>query len=132
MVEYVWEKISKFSKLNQGKELPLLNVAKGTPFVIVKVTDNFVKVDKLPLVNLSKDIFEIVHDYIKTQKGWVPIGTSRINTKPNTIEGIIKSTIFKRNMNATSTATWVAAILVHSDVGIKFNQKSRGQALSLD
>ena len=129
MVGNVWERIRHYSKLNQGKELPLLNVEKGTPFVIEKVTDAFVKVDKLPQVNLSKDMFVTVYDYLKAQKCWVLIGASRVNTRPNTIEGVIKSTIFKGNMSATSTATWVAAILVYSDVGIKFNDKSRRQAL---
>jgi len=129
MVGDVWERIRDYSKLNQGKQLPLLNVEKGTPFVIEKVADTYVKVDKLPLVNLSKDMFEAVNDYIKAQKSWVLIGASRVKTRPNTVEGVIKSTFFKGSMSATSTATWVAAILVYSDVGIKFNHKSKGQAL---
>jgi hypothetical protein len=129
MVEDVWERIRNYSKLNQGKQLPLLNTVKGTPFVIEKVADTYVKVDKLPQVNLTKDVFETVHDYLKAQKSWVLIGASRVKTRPNSIEGVIKSTLFKGKMSATSTATWVAAILVYSDVGIKFNMKSRGQAL---
>ena len=59
---------------------------------------------------------------------WVELGASRINTRPNTLEGRIKLE-FNGKLNGLSTVSWIAAILVKVFNNIKFNYEAKGQAL---
>ena len=61
---------------------------------------------------------------------WVALGASRINTKPNTLEGRIKSD-FNSKLNGLSTVSWIAAILVKAFDNIKFNYEAKGQVLKM-
>ncbi|EMR73300.1 hypothetical protein MCGE09_00521, partial [Thaumarchaeota archaeon SCGC AB-539-E09] len=63
------------------------------------------------------------------KKDWIRIGASVKNTKPDTVEGHIKSLFFKGDMNGKMSASWISAILVKSTVGIIFNNKAIGQAI---
>ena len=75
--------------------------------------------------------FESAYNYLKEKKGeWVKIGASRTNTNPATIEGRIKQE-YNGNMNGTSTASWVATILVRVFDNIEFNGKLKGQAIRM-
>lgn len=125
----VWEQILSYSKDVKGKLIPLLNPNVDSPFTITEIGYNYVKIDKLGENKLSKEMFLHVYDYIQRKNGdWVKIGSSRINTKEDTIEGVIK-TKFYNSLDGLSTATWLSAILVYSDIGIEFNNKSIGQKL---
>jgi hypothetical protein len=126
--ERIWEKIHDFASKNINEPLLILNPVKEKRFKITKVTDSYLIVDKLG-TSLTKEMFVIIFNHIKSSGNWMDIGASHVNTRKNTIEGILKERFFGGNMNAISTATWVAAILVRSDVGISFNNVPRGQAL---
>jgi len=124
-----WEKILNYAKTVQGKLIPLLNPNTESPFTITEISDMYIKIDKLRDNKLTKQIFLSIYDYVKNKSGWVEIGASRINTHEDTVEGLIKSKFFNNNLNRLSTATWVSAILVYSDIGIEFNNKAKGQKL---
>lgn len=125
----VWEKIRNFSKSNIGKPLSLLNPKKEFYFKIKEVSENYVRIDKLP-VKMTKEMFLKVYEYLKSKNGeWVRIGASRVNTDPDTVESVLKKHFFKDNPNGLSTAPWFAAILVSAQIGIEFNGKSRGQKI---
>ena len=127
----VWEKILDFSKSHMGKPVPLLNPENGSPFTITEVSDDYIRIDKLP-IKMTKQMFLSVYDYLKGKQGWVEIGARRVGARPDTVEGFIKNKFFNGNMNALSTATWFSAILVYSDIGVEFNNKARGQKLRLN
>ena len=124
----VWKNIQIFSHEFIGKKLCLLNPSKRYEFQITEVSEDFIRVNKLP-IKLVKEIFLSVYQHLVLQNKWVKIGASRVNTKPNTIEGLLKTVFFEGNVNALSTAPWISAILVRADIGVEFNGKSRGQAI---
>lgn len=127
----VWEKILDFSKSHKGKLIPLLNPKKGSPFTITEVQDDYVRIDKLP-IKMTKQMFLSVYNYLKSRRDWVEIGARRVGARPDTLEGFMKTQFFNGNMDALSTATWFSAILVHSNIGIEFNNKAIGQKLRLN
>jgi len=126
----IWKRILSYAKSSQGRLLPLLNPNKKSPFTITEVSDKYIRIDKLS-IKMTKQMFLGVCDFLRSKGGWVRIGASRINTKPETIEGFIKRKFFNDNLNGLSTATWFSAILVYSDIGVEFNNKVRGQKLRL-
>jgi hypothetical protein len=126
----VWEKILEFGKSNKGKLIPLLNPKKGSPFTVVEVSEDYIRIDKLP-IKMTKQMFLSLYDYLKSKRGWIEIGARRMGARSDTIEGFIKQKFFNGNMDALSTATWFAAILVHSNIGVEFNNKAIGQKLRL-
>lgn len=125
----VWERILEFGRSNKGKPIRLLNPRKGSPFTIIEVSNEHIRIDKLP-IKMTKQMFLSVYDYLG-RCGWVEIGARRVGARPDTIEGFIKEKFFNGDMDALSTATWFAAILVHSNVGVEFNNKAIGQKIKL-
>jgi hypothetical protein len=113
----------------ETKNFQLLNPSKKYSFRIVEVSNDFIRVDKLGKVKLSKEMFISVYDYLRSSKDWIRIGASVRNTKPDTIEGFLKSKFYGGNMNAQMTAPWISAILVGAGVDVKFNNKRIGQAI---
>ena len=126
--EKIWGKIHDFATQNINKPLLILNPEKQQKFNIIEVADSYLKVDKLG-ISLTKDMFLVVFNYLKNSGNWVNIGATHTNTRKNTVEGVLKEMFHGGNMDALSTATWVAAILVKSGIGISFNNVPRGQAL---
>jgi len=124
----VWDKISKYGEAQLGNQIPLLNPKIHSTFTITELSENYLKIDKLA-INLSAELFMESFQHVAQHKTWLKIGASRINTKHDTLEGFLKRKYFNGSMNALSTATWVAAILVYSHNEIEFNRKSRGQAI---
>ena len=126
----VWEKILDFSRSHMGKPIPLLNPEKPSPFTITEVSDDYIRIDKLR-IKMTKQMFLSIYNYLKDRRGWVEIGARRVDARPDTVEGFIKTKFFNSNMNALSTATWFSAILVYSNIGVEFNNKARGQKIRL-
>jgi hypothetical protein len=127
----VWNKILDFSKSHMGKPVPLLNPKRSSPFIITKVSDEHIRIDKIP-IKMTKEMFLKAYNYLKSRSGWVDIGARRVGARPETLEGFIKTQFFKGNMDTLSTATWFSAILVHSNIGVEFNNKAKGQKLKLN
>ena len=107
----------------------LLNPSRNFRFKIVEVADDFIRIDKLGKIRLTKDMFLSVFMFLKEKEDWIMIGASVKNTKPNTVEGHLKTLFFKGDMNRQMSASWVSALLVRSNVGIIFNEKAIGQAI---
>jgi len=126
----VWKRILDYARSNKGKAIPLLNPAKGSPFTVTEVSENHIRVDKLP-IKMTKHMFLGIYEYLKSRRDWVEIGARRVSASPATIEGFIKTKFFNGNMNALSTATWFATILVYSNIGVEFNHKAKGQKIRL-
>uniref|UniRef100_A0A7C2P194 Uncharacterized protein n=1 Tax=candidate division WOR-3 bacterium TaxID=2052148 RepID=A0A7C2P194_UNCW3 len=124
----VWERILNFARSNEGKAVALLNPSKGSPFTITEVSENYIRINKLP-IKMTKNMFLDIYDYLKSRRGWVEIGARRVGASPDTVEGFIKMKFFNGNVDALSTATWFAAILVYSNIGIEFNHKAKGQKI---
>lgn len=129
--EEVWKGILEFGSSNKGKFIPILNPKKGSPFKVIEVSEDFIRIDKLP-IKMTKQMFLSIYEYLKSKRDWVEIGARRMGAKPDTIEGFIKEKFFNGNMDALSTATWFAAILVHSNIGVEFNNKAIGQKLKVN
>ena len=125
--EEIWVKIRGFAI--ESKTPSLLNPSRNYGFHIVEVGETFIRVDKLGKVRLTKNMFISVYQILRDTGSWVKIGASVKNTKPNSVEGYLKSHFFGGDMNAQMTASWVSAILVRSNVGIIFNDKAVGQAI---
>lgn len=125
--ESIWIKIRGYSI--ESKKSTLLNPSKNYLFQIVEVNDDFIRVDKLGRVKLTKDMFISVYEMLKEKRDWIRIGASVKNTNPNTVEGYLKIKFFSGNMDGQMTAPWVSALLVRSGVGILFNDKAVGQAI---
>ena len=103
--------------------------SKKYKFNIVEVEDDFIRIDKLGKIKLTKDMFLSVYELLKIQKDWIKIGSSVKNTKHNTVEGHLKMHFYGGDMNGQISATWISAFLVRSNIGIKFNNKAIGQAI---
>ena len=125
--ERIWIKIRGYAIENTTSIL--LNPSSNFRFKIVEVDDDFIRIDKLGKIRLTKDMFLSVFMLLKEKKDWIRIGASVNNTKPDTVEGHIKSLFFKGDMNGKMSASWISAILVKSNVGIIFNNKAIGQAI---
>ncbi len=125
----IWNEIISYSKTAKGKFIPILNPNADSPFVVTEISNDYIKIDKLRDNKLTKQMFLSVYDFVKNKPSWVRIGASRVNTSEDTVEGLLKRKFFNRNQNGLSTATWVSAVLVYPDLGIKFNNKTKGQKL---
>jgi hypothetical protein len=125
--EKIWVKIRGYAI--EAKTSSLLNPSRNYRFHIVETAETFIRVDKLGKVRLTRDMFLTIFQKLREIDSWVKIGASVKNTKPNSVEGYLKSLFFGGDMNAQMTASWVSAILVRSNVGIIFNNKAVGQAL---
>ena len=126
----VWEKILDFSKSAQGQLIPLLNPKIRSPFKITEVSNNYIRIDKLP-IKMTKHMFLSIYDYLKSKGCWIEIGARWVGARPNTVEGVVKKKYFNDNPNGLSTATWFSAILVYSNIGMEFNNKAKGQKIRL-
>lgn len=124
-----WNGIINYSNTVHGKLIPILNPNTNSPFVINEISDDYIKIDKLRDNKLTKQMFLAVYNFVKSKMNWVRIGASRVNTSEDTVEGLLKQNFFNNNQNGLSTATWVSAVLVYSDVGIAFNNKAKGQKI---
>jgi len=125
--ERTWIKIRGYAIENTTSML--LNPSRNFRFKIVEVDDDFIRIDKLGKIKLTKDMFLSVFMLLKEKGDWIRIGASVTNTKPNTVEGHIKMHFFGGDMNGQMSASWVSALLVRSNVGIIFNNKAIGQAI---
>jgi hypothetical protein len=125
--EEIWVKIRGFAIENMTSSL--LNPSRNYRFHIVEIGETFIRVDKLGKVRLTRDMFLSVFQMLRNSDSWIRIGASVVNTKPNTVEGYLKSNFFGGNMNAQMTASWISAILVRSKISIIFNNKAIGQAI---
>ena len=126
-LEKIWIKIRGYAIENTTSIL--LNPSRDFRFKIVEVDDDFIRIDKLGKIRLTKDMFLSVFMLLKEKEDWIRIGASVKNTKPNTVEGHLKTLFFKGDMNGQMSASWVSATLVRSNVGIIFNNKAIGQAI---
>lgn len=129
----IWDKIT--SCLTHNKRLNLLSDLKNSQvFNIVEITDSYIKIkfqETKTTLKLEKNRFISAYNMLKENKGtWVALGASRVNTKPNTLEGRIKLD-FNNNLNGLSTVSWVASILEKVFENIKFNYVQKGQALKM-
>jgi hypothetical protein len=131
MEDYIWQQIKAFLKNNPRLNLlsPFTNFQ---IFEVIEITDIYIKIqfqDSKGILKIEKSRFTSAYNMLEEKKGvWVELGASRINTKPNTLEGRIKLE-FDGKLNGLSTVSWIAAILVKVFDSIKFNYESRGQAL---
>lgn len=123
----IWIKIR--GHVIEKKDFQLLNPSRRYKFRILDVSDDYIRVDKLGKVKLTKEMFISVYDYLKNKKSWVRIGASVRNTKRNTVEGFLKTKFYEGDMNAQMTAPWISAILVNAGVSITFNNEKLGQAI---
>ncbi len=126
-LKQIWIKIRGYAIENTTSML--LNPSRNYRFKIVEVDDDFIRIDKLGKIRLTKDMFLSVFMLLKEKEDWIRIGASVKNTKPNSVEGHLKTLFFKGDMNGQMSAPWVSATLVRSDVGIIFNNKAIGQAI---
>jgi hypothetical protein len=126
-IETVWIKIRGYAIENSN--LMLLNPSRNYRFSIVEVDDDFIRVDKLGKTKLTKEMFLFIYRLLMENREWIRIGASVKNTKPNTIEGILKMNFHSGDMNSQMSASWISAILVRASVGIIFNNKAIGQAI---
>jgi hypothetical protein len=126
-LEKIWIKIRGYAIENSTSIL--LNPSKNFRFKIVEVSDDYIRIDKLGKIRLTKDMFISVFKLLKEKDDWINIGASVKNTKPNTVEGHLKTIFFNGDMNGKMSASWVSAILVRSNVGIIFNNKAVGQSI---
>ncbi len=125
--ENVWIKIRGY--IIENSSSMLLNPSRNYRFKIVEVDDDFIRIDKLGKVKLTKEMFLSVFELLKEKGDWTRIGASVTNTKPNTVEGHLKKNFFAGTINGQMSASWVSAILVRSNIGIIFNNKAIGQAI---
>jgi hypothetical protein len=125
--EEIWLKIR--GKAIESNSLSLLNPSKRYSFQIVEVSKDFIRVDKIKEIKLTKEIFRSLYNHLKVKKDWMKIGASIRNTKIDTVEGYLKENFFGEDMNGPMTAPWISALIVRADVGIEFNNKSLGQAI---
>jgi len=133
MEDSIWNKITTSLKLGQKLELLYMS-KKSQAFIIHEINTDYIKIkfiDSSRYLRLDKSRFISAWNYLNENKdSWVKIGSARIYTKPNTLEGIIKKEL-NNNMSGLATATWIAAILVKVFDNIEFNNKSKGQAIRL-
>lgn len=127
-IEELWIKIRDFAMENRTSQL--LNPSKIYRFQIIEINRDYIRIDKLTGKKLTKQMFISVIIMLQKKSNWVRIGSSVTNTKPDTVEGYIKKNFYKGNMNGNMTAPWISAILVRANVGVIFNNKAVGQALS--
>ncbi len=125
--EKIWIKIRGYAIENSTSWL--LNPSRVFRFKSVEGDDEFIRVDKLGKVRLTKDMFLSVFEFLREKGDWVRIGASVTGTKPGTVEGHLKTLFFDEDLNGQMSASWVSALLVRSDVGIVFNEKAIGQAI---
>jgi hypothetical protein len=133
MEDIIWSKITEFLKDN--KKLNLLSpLSNSQVFEIAEVGDDHIKIkfqESKGNLKIEKSRFISAYKMLEEKKGvWVALGASRINTKPNTLEGRIKLD-FNGKLNGLSTVSWIAAILVKAFDKIKFNYEVKGQALKM-
>jgi hypothetical protein len=126
-LEKIWIKIRGYAIENSTSML--LNPSRNFRFKIVEVDDGFIRIDKLGKIRLNKEMFLSAFILLKEKGDWIRIGASVKNTKPDTVEGHLKTLFFRGDMNGQMSASWVSALLVRSNVGIIFNNKAIGQAL---
>jgi len=126
-LEKIWIKIRGYAIENSTSML--LNPSRNFRFKIVEVDDGFIRIDKLGKIRLNKEMFLSAFILLKEKGDWIRIGASVKNTKPDTVEGHLKTLFFGGDMNGQMSASWVSALLVRSNVGIIFNNKAIGQAL---
>ena len=84
-----WMKIKSFAINN--KISYLLNPSKMYSFHITEIGEEYICVDKLGSKKLEKELFLSVINMLEEKNSWVKIGASVKNTKPDTIEGFIKT-----------------------------------------
>ena len=126
-LERTWIKIRGYAIENTTSML--LNPSRNFRFKIVEVGDDFIRIDKLGKIRLTEEMFLSVFMLLKDKGDWIRIGASVTNTKPDSVEGHIKTLFFGGDMNGQMSASWVSALLVRSNVGIIFNNKAVGQAI---
>lgn len=128
----IWESIVNY--LVEKKYLyPLAQSRKSSPFRIIKINHDAVTIEFKSgnQLKLEKSRFISAYNMLEENRGsWVSIGARRLNASPDTLEGKIKME-FNGQMNGTSTAPWVAAILVGAFNNIEFNDKLKGQAVRM-
>ena len=131
MKKDVWGKIKTF--LQDNKRLNLLSPSSNSQiFDVIEISDDCIiiqfQVSKKKF-KIEKSRFLSAYSMLEEKKGiWVDLGSSRENTKLNTLEGRIKSE-YNGKLNGLSTAPWIASILVKTFDNIKFNYEIKGQAL---
>ena len=125
----IWEEIKNYLRYN--RTLTLLNPRREYPFKILDISENHIIVDKLGSVQLTSEMFSSLIEYLKQRGDWVKIGATIRNTKPDTVEAVLKNNFHGGNMNGAMTASWVSAILVKSGLGVEFNGKAVGQAIRI-
>lgn len=133
MENKIWHQITELLKDN--KKLNLLSpLSNSQVFEIIEIANDHIKIKfQESKGNLKIEISRFISAYkmLEEKKGvWVALGASRINTKPNTLEGRIKLD-FNGKLSGLSTVSWIAAILVKVFENIKFNYEVKGQALKM-
>lgn len=134
MEKDIWQQI-KFYLQNNTKLNLLSPLSNFKIFEVVEVSDDYIKIqfqDSKGSLKIEKSRFLSAYNMLEEKKGiWIDLGSSRINTKPNTLEGQIKLE-HNGKLNGLSTVSWVAVILVRVFDNIKFNYASKGQALRME
>ena len=133
MEDIIWSKVTEFLKSN--KKLNLLSpLSNSQVFDVTEIADDYIIIkfqESKGNLKIEKSRFISAYKMLEEKKGvWVALGASRINTKPNTLEGRIKLD-FNGKLNGLSTVSWIAAILVKVFDNIKFNYEIKGQALKM-
>jgi len=131
MEDDIWPKIKDFLK-NNPRLCLLSPLSNSQIFEVKEITDSYINIqfqDSKGTLKIEQSRFISAYKMLNDKKGiWIELGASRINTKPNTLEGRIKLD-FNGKLNGISTVSWIAAILVKVFKDIKFNYASKGQAL---
>ena len=131
MNDNIWKPITDFLK-NKRKLNLLSPLSNSQVFEVTEITDGYIKIqfkESKGSLKIEGSRFVSAYKMLEEKKGvWVPLGSSRVNTKPNTLEGRIKLD-FNGKLNGLSTISWIATILVKVFDNIKFNYEAKGQAL---
>ncbi len=113
---------------------PLSLLSESQKFEIIKKESDFLLIRFLEsnvTLKLTKSRFLSAFNKLTENRGqWIKIGASRVNAKPETLEGRIKGD-YDGKMNGLSTAPWIAAILVGAFDNIFFNGETKGQAIMM-
>jgi len=132
MADMFWKSIINYLRDKEYLYL-LAQSRRSNPFKVVGLDESAVIIQFKSGIKLrlEKSRFISAYNMLEENKGnWVSIGARRLVAMPETLEGRIKAD-FNGQMNGTSTAPWVAAIMVGAFDNIEFNGKLKGQAVRM-
>jgi len=114
MKDTIWLPITEFLKNNRKLNL-LSQLSNSQVFEITEITNDYIKIqfqDSKGDLKIERSRFVSAYKMLEEKKGvWVALGASRINTKPNTLEGRIKLD-YNNKLNGLSTVSWLRYLTI--------------------